>query len=176
MDKWQKLQYQYILRSLTEILHDFDLSDEVGKHSLKDLLAVILTNEDLDECLIKQIVKCVENIILDSDERLQFFHDIIRSIIDPSSSGNVIDFSNKSIVEILEKDPNLKVKVSSLKLAIMELKEKETQALSSKNYQVASQIAEDLNAQNEQLNNLMISVLNSSQTSSSIAVSVVIHC
>lgn len=71
MDKFEAMEFQYILLSLMEILYTFDLGDEIGRGNLKNLLHHLLKNCALDEKVIEVIVKCSENLISDQDTRHQ---------------------------------------------------------------------------------------------------------
>lgn len=71
MDKWQKMEYQYILLTLMEIVYTFDLGDEIGRDNLKILLETLLKNFDIEEQTIKVIVQCTENLITKQEDRLQ---------------------------------------------------------------------------------------------------------
>lgn len=143
--------------TLTEILLTYDLSDEMGRTNLVSLFSKLLTKEDIEETTISIIAKCFESIIPEQDERLQFFVDTVRGIVDPNpnTTGSLAYLSHPLVNELLKKDPNLQVKVSSCKINIMELKEKETNALNSKDYESASKFAEELVIANETMTNLI---------------------
>lgn len=71
MDKFEAMEFQYILLSLMEILYTFDLGDEIGRGNLQKLLNHLLRNFTLDEKVIEVIVKCSENLITDQNIRHQ---------------------------------------------------------------------------------------------------------
>lgn len=71
MDKFEAMEFQYILLSLMEILYTFDLGDEIGRGNLQKLLHHLLKNYSLDEKVIEVIVKCSENLITDHNTRHQ---------------------------------------------------------------------------------------------------------
>lgn len=71
MDKFEAMEFQYILLSLMEILYTFDLGDEIGRGNLQKLLQHLLKNCALDEKVIEVIVKCAENLITDQNTRHQ---------------------------------------------------------------------------------------------------------
>lgn len=139
---------------MIEILETFDLGDEIGRKNLKSFIANVLSARVLEEHIVKKLVRCTEKIITNSDARLQFFVDIVRSYIDPN---NTIDFSDQNVVQVIEsiKDPSLKVKVSALKLEILDLKEQETTAFQDKDYANLERITEELIAKNEELIRLL---------------------
>lgn len=71
MDKFEAMEFQYILLSLMEILYTFDLGDEIGRGNLQNLLENLLKNFSLDEKVVEVIVKCAENLITNQDARHQ---------------------------------------------------------------------------------------------------------
>lgn len=149
-DRWTIQENQYKFFTLVEILLTFDLGDEIGRQNLKNFITNVFATEILNECVVEKLVRCIEYLIPDQDTRLQYFIDIIRGIIDPS---NVIDFSDKSVASLIEtiKDPNAKVKISALKLKILDLREQESIAYQDKNYAAVEKITEDLMACNEDM-------------------------
>lgn len=71
MDKFEAMEFQYILLSLLEILHLYDLGDEIGRSNLQNLLLHLLKNYTLDEKVVEVIIKCSENLITDQNSRHQ---------------------------------------------------------------------------------------------------------
>lgn len=71
MDKFELMEFQYKLLSLTEMLYTFDLGDEIGRGNLQKLLAYLLKTFRLDEKVIEMIVRCTENLITDQNARIQ---------------------------------------------------------------------------------------------------------
>lgn len=71
MDKFEAMEFQHILLSLMEILHMFDLGDEIGRGNLQNLLENLLKNYSLDEKVVEIIVKCAENLMTNQDTRHQ---------------------------------------------------------------------------------------------------------
>lgn len=175
MDKWKKLEHQYILLTLIEILLTFDLSDEIGRGNLRTLLTTILTKEAIESTTISTIARCLETLIPSQDERLTFIVDIIRNIVDLNSSA--IDLSNSAVIELLERDPDLKVKVSSIKLKILDLQEQEMNCVQQKDYVRAEKFKEELAICNDNLTTLIGQIMNktSQSTESSGTTSVSAH-
>lgn len=153
-DRWAMQENQYKFMTLIEILLTFDLGDEIGRQNLKNFITNIFTTQIMHECIVEKLVRCVENLIPDQDTRLQYFIDIVRGIIDPNTC---IDFSDKSVASLIEtiKDPNAKVKISALKLKILDLREQESNAYQDKNYAAVEKISEDLLACNEDMIRLL---------------------
>lgn len=156
MDVWQKLEHNYILMTLVEMMSLFDLSDETGRCNLKSLITEMLSREEFDETIMAKVMECLELLVPDADQRLQFVADIIHNLVDVSQSTSVsLDLNNKSVVELLQRNPNLKVKVSSIKLRIMDLQEEETNCINNKDYDRAEKFKEELVECNEQLAQLL---------------------
>lgn len=153
-DSWNAQENQYKLHILIEILMKFDLGDEIGRQNLNSFVSKVLSTQILGESVVQKLVHCVENLIPDTSARLQYFIDIIRSIIEPSSS---IDVSDPSITMLLDSinDPEIKVKIGQLKLRIMELREQENEFSAAKDYTSLEKITEDLAASNEEFLNIL---------------------
>lgn len=153
-DSWNTQENQYKLHILIEILMKFDLGDEIGRQNLNSFVSKVLSTQILGESVVQKLVHCVENLIPDTNARLQYFIDIIRSIIEPSSS---IDVSDPSITMLLDSisDPEIKVKIGQLKLRIMELREQENELSAAKDYTSLEKVSEDLAASNEEFLNIL---------------------
>ncbi|KFB36539.1 AGAP007568-PA-like protein [Anopheles sinensis] len=157
MDKLQQLYYQYILLTLLEIVTMYDFGDVFGCDSLKLVLSAILCNETLNEMNVKSIMQTFEKLLPNVETRLKFFVDLVNSILEPSRQ----DVSNSSRVLVesyLERHPEqtaLKLKISSLRLKILDLKEQETLLVQKKDYGGAQCVSEKLNQCNEEFANLV---------------------
>lgn len=153
-ESWNAQENQYKLHILIEILMKFDLGDEIGRQNLNGFVSKVLSTQILGENVVQKLVNCVENLIPDSSARLQYFIDIIRSIIEPSSS---IDVSDPSITALLDsiKDPEIKVKIGQLKLRILELREQENELTKDKDYTMLERVTEDLAVCNEEFSNIL---------------------
>lgn len=154
MDKWEKMEYQYVLQTLAEILYMFDLGDEVGRGRLAELIESLLRNYDVGERVIVILVRCTENLIENHEKRSQIFIDIINDLLDTKNSKlNNLSTDRVLIEEYLEQlDPTLKLKYTSLKLKILELKELEANLIEKKNHAQAEKIADQLNECREEYN------------------------
>ncbi|CAD7077192.1 unnamed protein product [Hermetia illucens] len=169
MDKWQKMEYQYILLTLMEIVYTFDLGDEIGRDNLKILLETLLKNFDIEEQTIKVIVQCTENLITKQEDRLQFFVDIIKDLTDAKSLTNELSHDRTLIEELLEKhsEKDLKFQISSLKVKMLDLEEQETNFVQRKDYAQAQRIAEELTACREEYMNMLKPILKEVSSSDS---------
>lgn len=160
----QKIYQKFILLTLIEILQTYDLSDEMGRHNLITLFTMLITNISIEENSVRIICALFETLLPVTEERLQFFVDIVRGIVDDHSkiTGNSFDLSHPLVNEMLKKNPDLQVKISSIRMDIMELKESEMNAINNRDYQGASKITEDLIVANEKMNRLISSHLDNS--------------
>ncbi|XP_055916686.1 condensin complex subunit 3 isoform X2 [Eupeodes corollae] len=166
-DKFMKMEFQYVLLSLLEILYLYDLGDEIGRENLKKLITTVLKTNDLEEKLVEVIVKCTENLITDQNSRLQFFVEIIEEITHTSSFKNDTLINDRILIdELLEKhsDKDLKLKLSSLKVKILDLEEQEMNFVEMKDYVQAQRITEEKNAYTEEYTNLLKPLLDKHST------------
>lgn len=143
-EQWEITIAQSILFNLIEILINFDYGDEIGRQRLRTLAVNLLTTNPCNEHIIKSLIKICEKLIPNSDDRLQVYVDVIRSLVDQDLLEKSLNFMDPKVVESMEKDPNLKVQVSSLKLKLYELKEEESKFVKMKDYASVSRIAEEI--------------------------------
>ncbi|KAL1389146.1 hypothetical protein pipiens_012593 [Culex pipiens pipiens] len=115
-----------MMQVLLEIAASYDLGDEVGRENLRKLLAEMLACGDLGEGNVKTIMVIFERLVGDVEERFRFCVDLINGILEPSRA-DVSNTSRSLVDEYLEKNPDksLQMKISSLRLNIMDLKEQE---------------------------------------------------
>ena len=86
MDKFEAMEFQYILLSLLEILYLYDLGDEIGRSNLRNLLLHLLKNCTLDEKVVEVIIKCSENLITDQNTRHQVRTELICKVMDTKNN------------------------------------------------------------------------------------------
>lgn len=151
-ESWEAQENQFKLHILIEILLTFDLGDEVGRQNLNSFVSKALSTQILGENVVQKLVQCVENLLTDSDARLQYFIDIIRGIIDPNS---LIDVADPTITKILDnvKDAETKIKISQLKFRILELREMESDLSEQKDYARLEKVTEELAEKSEEFVN-----------------------
>ncbi|XP_053966017.1 condensin complex subunit 3 [Anastrepha ludens] len=157
MDKFELMEFQYKLLSLMEILYTFDLGDEIGRGNLQKLLAYLLKTFRLDEKVIEVIVRCAENLITDQNARIQLFVEIIQDICGLNSKQNDLLHDRTLISELLASSSNadLNLKLSSLKVKILDLEEQEMNFVQRKDYMRAQRITEEKLATTEEYTNLL---------------------
>lgn len=157
-DQWVVQENRYKFMTLIDILLTFDLGDEIGRKNLKEFIGKVLSTRTLEEETIRKLVCCVENLMPDTEQRLQFFVDIIRMYTDPSEVMN--DFSETYISQMLDviKDPNLRMKITNLRLNVLDLREQESIATQNKDYERVEKITEELAAYNEKFSQIVCQV------------------
>lgn len=153
MDKWQRLEHHYVLLTLCEIIDTFDMSDELGRNRLQQVICEMLSREQLDEAMVAKAVHCLDRIVPDVNDRLQLVADTIRTVVDANSA--TLDLSSAAVVELLGRDSNLNFRVSSMKLRIMELEEQERDCITQKEYGRAEKLRGELNECSDALASLI---------------------
>lgn len=108
------------------------------------------------------MINICEKLIPNSDDRLQVYVDVIRSLVDQDLLEKQLNFSDPNVIQSLERDPNLKVEVSSLKLKLFELGEEERKFVQLKDYASVSRISEQITLIQDQLVNLVRPLMTSS--------------
>lgn len=118
------LEQRYIFRILLEILLTFDLSDEVGRQTLKNTISSLLTSQNLDEPAIQKLILCTEALMPHTETRLNFTVENIVTIFKPEEVA--IDFSDAQIKSFVDRivDQNEKIRLMQLELKILEFREK----------------------------------------------------
>lgn len=126
-DQNERLENQYKIQVLVEILHVLDV-DEFGRSSLRDFVSNILINEMeiFNETAISGLVKCAAKIIHVSTIG-QYFYDILQSIYNKIPS---IDHKIDELAQTVA-DNDQKLLISQLKTRILELKEEEHELIDS---------------------------------------------
>uniref|UniRef100_A0A4Y0BE79 Nuclear condensin complex subunit 3 C-terminal domain-containing protein n=1 Tax=Anopheles funestus TaxID=62324 RepID=A0A4Y0BE79_ANOFN len=157
VDKLQQLYVQCSLQIMLEIVLMYDFGDEFGRENLKLALSHIVCNENLSEANVRLIVETFEKLITDVETRLNFFVELVSSILEPSGQ-DVTDTSRQLIDAYLEKHPEMKMtqlKISELRMRILELKEQESVLSAQKDYAGAQLMHEEVNVCNEEYANLV---------------------
>ncbi|XP_037942037.1 condensin complex subunit 3-like [Teleopsis dalmanni] len=159
-DKFELIEFYHILHSFMEILYIYDLGDETGRRNLHDLIEYLLTSFILDEKVIKVIILCAENVITDQDARMTFLSNIVRNLCNLRKENHIVH-DRTLINELLANsaDADLNLKISALKVKILELEEQETNSVLTKDYVGAHSITEEKNAVTIEFTNLMRAVM-----------------
>ncbi|XP_052893809.1 condensin complex subunit 3 [Anopheles moucheti] len=169
MDKLHQLYVQYSLQILLEIVLMFDFCDEFGRENLKQVLSDILRNENLFEMNVRLIMEAFEKLITDVETRLNFFVELVNSMVEPSRQ-DVSNSSRQLVDAYLEKHPEmttLMLQITSLRVKILELQEQESALSEQKDYAGAQLMNEEVNLCNEQYANLVKPLVHEMSLSSS---------
>lgn len=137
----------------------FDYGDEIGRQNLRSLAIHLLTTNPCNENIIKSLINICEKLIPNSEDRLQVYVDVIRSLVDQDLLEKTL--SDPIVIESLKKDQNLNLQVSTLKLKLYELKEEESKFAKKKDYASVSRISEQITACYDQLVNLVKPLMSS---------------
>lgn len=170
MDKFEKMEFNYKLVSLFEIVLSMDFGDEYGKQQLMQLISDLINSFDLDENMVRIAVLCSERCIEDANRRLEFFSSLIQNILDLDKNKDIIE--DRNVVDrLLEKnnDKDLKIKLSTLKVKLLDLEEQETNYVDKKDYVRAQKVAEQKSLVTEEYRSLLKPILEQHNASTSIA-------
>lgn len=172
MDKFEKIDFNYKLVSLFEIVLSMDFGDEFGKKQLMELINDLIISFDLDEKMVQIAVQCSERCIEDPNKRLEFFSTMIQDILDMDKNKDIIE-DRIMIDRLLEKnnDKDLNIKLSSLKVKLLDLEEQETNYVDKKDYVRAQKVAEIKSQITEEYRNLLKPILDQHNASTSITIS-----
>lgn len=115
-----------MLLSLVEILETYDLGDEIGRGNMRLLITNLLKDCLLDHKIVRVLVRCMEQLITDTNDRIQYFIEIIYELCELNTKQNDLIHDRSLINKLLDDlDTPLKMKISSLKVKILELEELE---------------------------------------------------
>lgn len=170
MDKFEKMEFNYKLVSLFEIVLSMDFGDEFGKQQLMQVISDMVHSFDLDENMVQIAVSCSEKCIEDPDKRLEFFSAMIEDILGIKKNKDIIE--DRTLIDrLLEQnnDKDLKLKLSSLKVKLLDLEEQETNYVDRKDYVSAQKIAEIRSQALEEYNTLLRPILEQHNSCTNIA-------
>ncbi|GAB0100375.1 Condensin complex subunit 3 [Sergentomyia squamirostris] len=166
-DKWQQMKNQHTLLSLLQIVAMYDLGDEVGRDNLKKLLRSLLTKYDLNEMNISVIVRIMEQIYPVAEDRLQVMVEIIQEILQFGDANVTTIDSEMESTLLRAADIELQLKVSALKVKMMDLKEQENSCVQRKDYASAQKATEEWTQCNEEYVQLLQPLLTTVDTGAS---------
>ncbi|XP_034652174.1 condensin complex subunit 3 isoform X1 [Drosophila subobscura] len=156
MDKFAQIEFQSMLLSLVEILDSYDLGDEIGRGNMKTLISSLLKDCLLDHKIVRVLVRCMEKLITDLNDRMQFFIEIIYETCDLNTKQNELVHDRSLINKLLDDlDTPSKMKISSLKVKILELEEQEDNFVRQKEYIRAQSVNEEKMAVTEEYTELI---------------------
>ncbi|XP_076748823.1 chromosome associated protein G [Xylocopa sonorina] len=144
-ETWVIHMKQFILLQLFEISTTYDLSDEVGRKKLKELISNTLMSNHWTEKIIECIVTHLENVIPDVGSRLDILANIISEIRLPLKEAT----QTRQISE--KQQDQINFQKAKLKVKLLELREEEYQAITEKQYLKADKLKNEINLLNEEI-------------------------
>ncbi|KAH8237445.1 hypothetical protein KR038_012149 [Drosophila bunnanda] len=147
MDKFAQIEFQNMLLSLVEMLQSYDLGDEIGRGNMRVLITGLLKDCLLDHKIVCVLVRCSEKLITDLNDRMQYLIDIIYELCELNTKQNELIHDRSLINKLLDDlDTPLKMKISALKVKILELEEHEDNFVRQKEYIRAQAVTEEKTA------------------------------
>ncbi|KAH8389689.1 condensin complex subunit 3 [Drosophila serrata] len=144
MDKFAQIEFQNMLLSLVEMLQSYDLGDEIGRGNMRVLISGLLKDCLLDHKIVCVLVRCTEKLITDLNDRMQYLIDIIYELCELNTKQNELIHDRSLINKLLDDlDTPLKMKISALKVKILELEEHEDNFVRQKEYIRAQAVTEE---------------------------------
>ncbi|KAH8279370.1 hypothetical protein KR026_008207 [Drosophila bipectinata] len=144
MDKFAQVEFQNMLLSLVEILQSYDLGDEIGRENLRKLIQTLLKDCLLDHKIVAVLVRCMEQLETDMNDRMQFFIEIIYDLCELNTKQNELVHDRNLINKLLDDlDTPLKMRITALKVRILELEEQEDTFVRQKEYIRAQAVTEE---------------------------------
>ncbi|XP_078038064.1 chromosome associated protein G [Augochlora pura] len=137
-DVWMKHMQEFIHLQLFEIATMYDLSDEVGRKKLNELICNTLMSTYWSEKIIECVVTHLQKVLPDVNTRVDVLANIISDIRLPLKEAT-------QSLQISEKQQHdLTLKRAKLKVKLLELKEEEYQAIKSKLYLRANELKDEI--------------------------------
>jgi len=145
-----------MLLSLVEILESYDLGDEIGRGNMRLLISNLLKDCLLDHKIVCVLVRCMEQLITDMNDRMQFFIEIVYELCELNTKQNELIHDRSLINKLLDDlDTPLKMKISSLKVRILEMEEQEDNYVRQKEYIRAQSVNDEKMAVTEEYTELI---------------------
>lgn len=85
-----KNSQQSILLNLIDMLQKLDFCDEIGRRNVKDIVLYLLVESNCDENVIKSLIQICEKLIAKVEDRLQFYVDTCKNILQPFSPNETV--------------------------------------------------------------------------------------
>ncbi|XP_076637390.1 chromosome associated protein G [Colletes latitarsis] len=154
-EEWVNSMHKFILLQLFEISTTYDLSDELGRKKLNELIYNTLISNHWSEKIIECIVSHLQYVIPDVNSRVNILcnaiSDIRAPLIEPSQFEQVSQMSK------YQQEKN-GVEIASLKVKLLELKEIEYQAIQDKEFLKADSLQKEINELTEEITKFSVKV------------------
>ncbi|XP_053986177.1 condensin complex subunit 3-like [Hylaeus volcanicus] len=144
-ETWENHMQKFILLQLFEIATTYDLSDELGRKKLNELICNTLLSNYWSEKIIECVVSHLENVIPDVNSRVDTLAHVISDIRLPLKESTQVT----QISEHQQDENNLKR--AKLKVKLLELKEEEYQAIEKREFLEADRLQKEINALNQEI-------------------------
>ncbi|XP_043255103.1 condensin complex subunit 3-like [Colletes gigas] len=147
-EKWVNSMHKFILLQLFEITTTYDLSDELGRKKLNELICNTLLGNHWSEKIIECIVSHLQYVIPDVNSRVNILCNVIGDIRAPLTEPS--QFEQNPQISKYEQEKN-DVDIASLKVKLLELKQIEYQAIQDKEFLKADSLQKEINELTEEI-------------------------
>ena len=144
---WENHMMKFILLQLFEIATAYDLSDEVGRNKLNQLICNTLMSNHCTESIIECIVTHLQKVIPDVNSRLDTLANVISEIRLPLKETQTTQISE-------QQQQQIPVQRAKLKMKVLALQEEEYQAIQEKEYLKADALKNQINEVNKEIQSL----------------------
>ncbi|KAK2582335.1 hypothetical protein KPH14_004672 [Odynerus spinipes] len=138
----EKHTHKFILLQLFEIIKIYDLSDEAGRCHLRELILNMLLTDHCSREIIECVVKYLENVMPDVNERTSALADIISKIRMPTTVATQVIQEEKISAE---EEHEINMQKAKIRVRLLELKEEQYEAAKSKEYLKAGKLEGEIN-------------------------------
>ncbi|KYM96379.1 PREDICTED: condensin complex subunit 3-like [Cyphomyrmex costatus] len=145
---WETESHKFILLQLFEISTMYDLSDEVGRKNLNEVIIDTLMSDYCSTKIIECLVSHLTKVVPDPSNLLNAVANIISEIRLPLKE-NVV---SQQITADQQHENNMQE--TKLKVEVMELEEELYQAIKEQNFLQADSLKEKINTLKEEINRL----------------------
>ncbi|XP_043255014.1 condensin complex subunit 3-like [Colletes gigas] len=154
-ETWVNNMQKFILLQLFEIVTTYDLSDELGRKKLSELICNTLISNHWSEKIIECIVSHLQYVVPDVNSRVNILCNVISDIraplMEPSQVEQVPQLSKYQ-------QEKINVQIASLKVKLLELKEIEYQAIQDKEFLKADSLQKEISTLTEEIKNFSVKV------------------
>ncbi|CAH1964911.1 unnamed protein product [Acanthoscelides obtectus] len=150
MEDWEYLEYQHILYSLLEIAEGYDLSDEVGRKTLHQMVMKLLTDEKNHLRIKRKLLKIASELYPKSEDIIPAVCCLISDITEP-----LIEVEEEIAAPAPTKYDNHDFQVATLKVKLNTLDEEMEDAAHKRDFLKAEQLKEQAQRIREELAHLI---------------------
>ncbi|XP_050308524.1 condensin complex subunit 3 isoform X2 [Anthonomus grandis grandis] len=134
-DDWEKVNFQYLLYHLFDMAAGYDLSEEMGRRTLDELIKSILSKHRLQSRLLNKLIQIDRLVARNVDTFTTEICSILSEIWQPMTVQPI----NEN--EIIQK----KYEISNLKMQINIMQENQDLAVQEKRFDVAHELTPEIN-------------------------------